>query len=222
MHPRPIVQVVKCQAPQRSQGPKSPLPKHSSPLIQTLIVPMSLSKRLCELRTGAYADPMEEFKQLPFETLCHMKVDFGKAHAGKSYLEMWHQEPGWVKWVVKTYEGSGKIEHKKFLWFVELMVGMEEKGMTPSAVLEEHTRVATQMPVAKAKARFQNVPRASHEAMAEMAAQDALAEMGETEAEEWINMVGDSQNEVIDALQARMLNVEGALTEILQHIRQEK
>ena len=105
---------------------------------------MSLSKRLAELRTGTYADPMAEFRQLPFEEMCNQKVDFGRAHAGKTYLQVWHQEPSWVKWIVKNYEGSDKLEHKKFLQFVELMVDMEEKGMTPTPsprVSLEHPRI---------------------------------------------------------------------------------
>eukprot|EP00435_Cladocopium_sp_Y103_P019157 s1780_g4.t1 len=184
---------------------------------------MSLSKRLGDLRTGAYADPMEEFRQMAFQDLCHQKVDFGRAHAGKSYLQVWHQEPSWVKWIVKTYEGSDKLEHKKFLWFIELMVGMEEKGMTPSAILEEHTRARAQMPIptmTKAKAKGQARP--SQELMVSMQAAEAEAEAAEIETEEWINMASmasDAQTEVIDALQARMLNLEGAMTEILQHIR---
>jgi len=97
---------------------------------------MSLSKRLENIQTGTYADPVQEFMKLSWEEMCNAKIDFGKAHAGKSYLTVWHTEPGWVRWVVKTYEGSGKSEHIRFLKFIELMIEMEEKGMTPTTLEE--------------------------------------------------------------------------------------
>ena len=175
---------------------------------------MSLSKRLSELRTGAYADPLAEFRQLPFEEMCNHKIDFGRAHAGKKYLEVWHQEPSWVKWFVKTYESSDKLEHRKFLQFIELMIEMEEKGTTPNYVLEQRDRARlTQMPVAKAKAKMSAQPRAS---------QDTLEQMfGEDYIEDWMEMNSGINTETIDALQARMLTMENAMTEILQHIRHE-
>eukprot|EP00435_Cladocopium_sp_Y103_P068450 s167_g31.t1 len=189
----------------------------------TLLNIMSLSKRLGDLRTGSYADPMESFRQMAFQDMCHQKIDFGRAHAGKSYLQVWHQEPAWVKWIVRTYEGSDKLEHKKFLWFIELMVGMEEKGLTPSAILEEHTRASTQMPIPSvaAKAKAKSFPRASPELLASMEAAEAEAAAAEIETEDWMEatMVCNAQSEVIDALQARMMNLEGAMSEILDHIR---
>ena len=97
---------------------------------------MSLSKRLENIQTGTYADPVQEFMKLSWEEMCNAKIDFGKAHAGKSYLTVWHTEPGWVRWVVKTYEGSGKSEHIRVLKFLELMIEMEEKGMTPTTLEE--------------------------------------------------------------------------------------
>ena len=45
--------------------------------------------------------------------------------------------------------------------------------------------------------------------------------MIEGDVEEWINMTSEPKHEIIDALRARMLNVENAPTEIVQHIRQD-
>ena len=98
---------------------------------------MSLSKRLSDLKTGSYGDPLAEFKAMPFEMMCNHQVDFGKAHLGKLYLNVWHQEQSWVRWVVKTYEGSMNLEPQKFMVFVELMVDMEEMEAHRAAAMEQ-------------------------------------------------------------------------------------
>ena len=94
---------------------------------------MSLSERIASPKTGTYGDPLAEFKELSLDDVCNQKADFGKAHLGKNYLSVWHQAPSWVGWMVKTYEGSQKIEHRKFLVFVEMMVQMEENRVTPTS-----------------------------------------------------------------------------------------
>ena len=38
---------------------------------------MSLSKRLSDLKTGSYGDPLAEFKATPFEMMCNQQIDFG-------------------------------------------------------------------------------------------------------------------------------------------------
>ena len=168
---------------------------------------MSLSKRLESLQSGASADVVQEFMKL--------SRDFGKAHAGKSYLTVWHSEPNWVRWVIKTYEGFTKREHRKFLKFIELMIEMEEKGATPTSIemLREHQ--ARQEPVMPLPAKAKAMPSQPVQET------DLLVHLAEGSQEEWINTSSDiSTDENIEALQARMSNVENALTEILNHVRQ--
>lgn len=127
----------------------------------------------------------------------------------------WHSEPNWVRWVVKTYEGSTKPEHRKFLKFIELMIEMEEKGATPTSIemLREHQ--ARQEPVMPLRTKAKAIP------CQPVQETDLLVHLAEGSQEEWINMSSDiSTDENIEALQARMTNVENALTEILNHVRQ--
>jgi hypothetical protein len=174
---------------------------------------MSLSKRLNALKTGSYGDPLAEFRGMPWEVMCNQKVDFGKAHLGKSYLTTWHQEPSWVRWVVKTYEGSQKIEHQKFMVFVELMVQMEEQGAIPTSI-EINTSPHMEQPpvIAKAKARPKSQPQQA----------DLFTHLSEEDVEEWMEMPPNENTEMINALQARMGFLENAMTEVLNHIRQEQ
>ena len=164
---------------------------------------MSLSQRPNNLQTGAYADQLAEFRQLTWEQMCNTKIDFGKAQAGKTYLQLWHNEVTWVRWFVKAYESSGKVEHMKFLTFVELMVEMEEKGMTPTPVETAASHAPMQAPI---------WPKA----------QDLLVNLEEPDVEEWMGMPSVEPTEMIDALQARMTNLENAMTEILGHIRRKQ
>lgn len=177
---------------------------------------MSLSKRLENIQTGAYADPVQEFMKLPWDEMCNAKIDFGKAHAGKSYLTAWHTEPAWVRWVVKTYEGSGKSEHIKFLKFVEAMIEMEEKGMTPTTLEEMEGFQGCQGPVMPLRAKAKAMPT--------QPAKDLMVHLGEeTQSEGWINMHSDiSTEENIEALQARMNHMEAAMMEILNHVRRDQ
>ena len=149
---------------------------------------------------------------MPWEVMCNQKVDFGKAHLGKSYLATWHQEPSWVRWVVKTYEGSQKIEHQKFMVFVELMVQMEEQGVTPPSIETNNPHHMEQQPLsAKAKARPKSQPQ-----------QVDLTHLVEEDVEEWMEMPPSENTEMIKALQARMGFLENAMTEVLNHIRNEQ
>ena len=181
---------------------------------------MSLSKRLENLKTGSYADPLQEFMKLSWTEMCNCKIDFGKAHAGKSYLTAWHMEPTWVRWIVKTYESSEKPEHRRFLKFVEMMIEMEEKGMTPTSI-EQHELQAPIGPTpSMMRAKAKAMPRVT-EGMEP--SPDMMVHLSETASvEDWIDMNSmPNTTENIEALQARMSNVENALTEILSHLRQE-
>ena len=180
---------------------------------------MSLADRsdrvLERSQTYAQGDSLEEFKSLSFEEKCQQTVTFGKTHVGKTYLDMYHHEPKWMKWFLRTYETSQKLDHLKLRHFVQIMVEQEEKGETPPTMTM--TEPSHQMPMfAKAKARPRD-PTSSHRLHEEM----TLHQEMEPEADEWsLASVNPESNEMITALQVRMGHVENAMTEILNHIRQ--
>ncbi len=64
-------------------------------------------------------------------TLAELKketIAFGTAHKGKSFQQVFDQRQPWVDWFTSTYEKSTKVEHRKFIRFVELILEEESKG----------------------------------------------------------------------------------------------
>ncbi|CAL1136285.1 unnamed protein product [Cladocopium goreaui] len=182
---------------------------------------MSLADRFDRVlersQTYAQGDSLEEFKSLSFEEKCQQTVTFGKTHVGKTYLEMYHNEPKWMKWFLRTYETSQKLDHLKLRHFVQIMVEQEEKGETPPTMTL--TEPSLQMPMfarAKARPRDQASSHRPHEEM-------TLHQEMEPDADEWsLASMNPESNEMITALQARMGHMENAMTEILNHIRELK
>lgn len=149
---------------------------------------------------------LEEFKALSFDEQCNTEVTFGKTHSGKKFLHVWHQEPRWLQWVLKTYEGSQKLDHLKLFHFVQVMLEQEEKGLTPK------TTIAKSKPKAMAKSSNQ-LPEPEVPA-------EILLQVPDDDEELWdLADSHQAQDETIDALQARMLNLENAVTEILTLLR---
>ena len=180
---------------------------------------MSLADRferaLERSQTYAHGNSLEEFKSLTFEEKCQQTVAFGKTHVGRTFLDMYLNEPKWMKWFLKTYDSSQKMDHQKLRHFVQIMVEQEERGETiPTMCTQEPS---LQMPmIAKAKARPRDrVPSPS------MAEEMAQPHMMQQDADEWsLASMAPESNEMITALQARMGHMENAMTEILNHIRQ--
>ena len=180
---------------------------------------MSLADRferaLERSQTYAQGDSMEEFKSLSFEEKCQQTVTFGKTHVGRNFLDMYHNEPKWMKWFLRTYESSQKLDHMKLRHFVQIMLEQEEKGETlPTLAM---TEPALQMPMfAKAKARPRDQAPVHH-LPEEMNQHQAM----QPDADDWsLASMAPEPNEMITALQARMGHMENAMTEILNHIRQ--
>lgn len=180
---------------------------------------MSLADRfervLERSQTYVQGDRLEEFKSLNFDEKCHHTVTFGKTHVGRSYLDMYHNEPQWMKWFLRTYDSSQKLEHQKLRHFVQIMVEQEERGETPSVL--GMPEPAMQMPmIAKAKARPRDrAPSPSTRA------ESAQHQVTPQDLDEWsMALMAPESHEMITALQTRMGRMENALTEILNHVRQ--
>ncbi|CAL1160047.1 unnamed protein product [Cladocopium goreaui] len=179
---------------------------------------MSLADRferaLERSQTYAHGNSLEEFKSLTFEEKCQQTVAFGKTHVGRTFLDMYLNEPKWMKWFLKTYDSSQKMDHQKLRHFVQIMVEQEERGETPPTMCIQEPSL--QMPmIAKAKARPRDrVPSPS------MTEEMAQHHMMHQKADEWsLASMAPESNEMITALQARMGHMENAMTEILNHIR---
>jgi hypothetical protein len=171
---------------------------------------MTLAERFArvqkQVQEPVLSDELETFKALSFEDQCNSVVTFGKSHVGKKFLEIWHQEPRWLQWVLKTFEGSTKLDHLKLFHFVQVMLEQEESGMNPKIDPKCNAK-----PKAKAKS-------SSRLPYPEIPVENLIST--EEDEELWdITSHQPAQHEEIEALQTRMLNVENALTEILTLLR---
>ena len=174
---------------------------------------MTLAERFARVQLAqdlTLNNELEVFKALPFADQCQTAVAFGKAHLGKKFLDVWHQEPRWLQWVLKNYEDSKKVEHLKLFHFVQVMLEQEETGIMPKPV----NKGSQAIPKAKAKGKSSHhMPETENHA-------EMVHHVPEEDEELWdITSNHQVQGEVIEALQARMLHVENALTEILTLLR---
>ena len=113
---------------------------------------MTLAERFARVQLAqdlTLSNELEVFKALPFADQCQTAVAFGKAHLGKKFLDVWHQEPRWLQWVLKNYEDSKKVEHLKLFHFVQVMLEQEETGIMPKPV----NKGSQAIPKAKAKGK---------------------------------------------------------------------
>ena len=175
---------------------------------------MSLSSRLDRVLAQGSTESVENFRKLSVEEMGQHKVTFGKSHIGKTFAEMWESEKGWIRWFSKTYGDSQKDEHKKILAYIEAMVAQHEMIYEMDPLLVDAQEVI--------QPRAKVMPKSK--AMPAMPASDMIPSSNVAE-DPWDVMDIRTQSsvenqEIIDALQTRVLNMENAIGEILNHIRQ--
>ena len=210
-------------SPWKVQGPSHCQPSSFRWFDQLTIVAMSLSSRLDRVLSQGNPESVESFRTLAAAEMGESKVTFGRAHVGRTNEEMWRSEKGWIRWFAKTYASSQKEEHQKLLIYIETMVNQHETlyDMTPMTARETNQEVIRPRPKGQPKSKAAASPAQV------MPMTSEIFEEGEA-WEPWDVMYNDvptaamisPQQEMIDALQSRVLNVENALTEILNHVRQ--
>jgi hypothetical protein len=173
----------------------------------------SLSSRLRALQIPA-TTTVESLEHLRLEDLAGETISFGQKHQGRSYLEAWEDQE-WVQFMINRYQGSTKESHRRFLRFVELKIEQLEQA--------QHVVPPRQ------HLSGQNRPKAQAKPMAKSLAtpislQDGIDDWDE-ESEMFIPVtttyVQGQTSEEVHALQTRMLNMENALTRVIQHIEEQ-
>jgi len=176
----------------------------------TTLPTMSLADRLSRVCTPAETgESLDAFKTLPLEQMDATPISFGKAHLGKTYRQVWDQEIRWVQWFVRTFEGSGKLEHQKLIHYVTMMVERVE--------LETESEFR-QLPQPKVKAKAKSMP--AHTVPIDPEAEEEEEAWLQAEMESMPTYMPENVNtENIHALQHRMSGVENAVGEILNLLR---
>ncbi|CAL1155270.1 unnamed protein product [Cladocopium goreaui] len=176
----------------------------------------SLSQRLKELQVPGETAKFD-FSHLSLSQLEETKVDFGQAHVGRTYREMWLNHQEWLLWFAGRYEKSGKESHQKILHYVQLMV---ERADVSGTRIPVHKGVPSSVKIEKLKAKAwpQKLAQPPNETISVWDATEMEEfEMYGDEIEAGMSVVaateGPSPN--VAQLEARMLSMENALSQIL-------
>lgn len=171
----------------------------------------SLSQRLRQLQIPA-TTTVEELDHLTLADLDSEVVAFGQKHAGKMFSETWGDQE-WVQFMINRYQKSTKESHRRYLKWVELKVESMEQGqmVVPPGTQRGCGRAgAKAKPMAKSLATPSNTSSLDGELEWDMEPEMlAHMTMGQTPY---------YQQEEMTALQARMLNLENALTRVIRHM----
>ena len=184
---------------------------------------MSLSNRLDRMLSSNTAADLDQFRQMTVQEMGQAKVTVGKTHMGRTFSEVWTEERTWAKWFTKAYQDSQKVEHQKFLIYVDKMVseheqtlGLPQMETSRQEIVQPRCKTA---PKAKAASRPAQVSPWMDTVSDfgtdpwDVMDPESLVEGGTLISHEEHN----TQN--IEDLQQRMMHVEGALMEILNHVR---
>jgi len=190
---------------------------------------MDLAQRLAKVQTKGNQE-VADLSHLTIDDLQDRVVDFGTKHKGHSFQHIWLEDQEWVKFMCSHYHKSQKSSHRLFLRYVELMVEqLENNGQVVEVTIPTSS---TQLPndvtlgypqvkaFAKAKMKPMNSQKTSGRVRSTEVVENPLEEeedWSEAEMIESFNQAAD-----IQTLQARMLNMENALQQIIQHITENK
>ena len=148
-------------------------------------------------------ESLETIMKMTFDELKGEKIDFGKAHMGRTYLEML-PETKYLTWFAKTFQHSRNPKHVKFLHFVA--ASREQVGGS-------RPRQSSRKSVAKPTAKSLAVPTTAPE----------IEEMPYPEDEDFENWEAINQtdhgNLELLQMQDRMQQMESLLHQVVEHLR---
>lgn len=152
---------------------------------------------------------LAEVMEMKFEDLKLQKIDFGKTHVGRTYMDML-TEPKYLTWFSRSYKDSQNVKHVKFLRFLQLHVEHQE--------------------IARASTKAKSVPKAKSKAKGYVMEPTYLPEelrvpdghpLPEEEEEfpSWETVHMDEANHMeMQELKDRMSNLESMLAQVVDHL----
>eukprot|EP00435_Cladocopium_sp_Y103_P028930 s892_g7.t1 len=156
----------------------------------------NLAERLkrMSIHDNAENDEIPKIMAMTLSELMEEKMDFGRAHLGKTYAEMIPQVK-YLQWFSENYKHSRKPCHVKLLRFIQLWVeDKEAKNVTSTPM----------MPKAKAKS-----PPSAHHVQIDLESEDE---------ELWDQVPSDNTMELME-MRDRMGQMETILQEVLGHLK---
>jgi len=154
-----------------------------------------LTARLKRLSIKESEDPnlIPSIMAMTLKELQDEKIEFGRAHIGKRFLDM-TTETKYMAWFTENYQHSRKPVHVKFLRFIQLWLGDQEK-VEPTA--------KSIMPKAKAK-----YPPMTGSAPIELDSDDDV----------WAQLPAENNLEMAE-MRSRMGQMEIVIQEVLEHLK---
>ena len=110
------------------------------------------------------------------------KIDFGSAHLGRTYSEMWEKEGKYVKWFQASYHSSNKVNHQKFIHYVSLRVTYAEHQLgLNSQDLQPSPSQRPLHPALKSKAKAKPIQEVTPQDLADLAEDESWEPVQEIE-----------------------------------------
>jgi len=193
---------------------------------------MSLAQRLQRVQEKIEV-PLAELEPMSIHQMEQLTINFGNTHKGKTYKEMWEKEQQWISWFVGHYGRSTKKDHRLFNRYVECMVERAEMSghrvpVLPSERdLDPHTgkgygkksptpKALTAKTKGKAQPPIGEIPEEALNDMQQLVNQ-GLIDPDEALEMESFEMIQEP-SPAIGHLESRMLNLENALSRVIQHL----
>ena len=209
LHPRPVNR-SQCLGP----SPWSPSCCAISPRIPVCFKMATLAQKMKARAQRANIETemqsLESFQKMSLSEMKQLTVDFGEKYRGQSYLTAF-QDSRWAEWFVNTYSKSTKINHQKFLMFVEKQLDAEA-GECPcpdkpypsqGKVTPEKIKLAVKPVIDPGLTEWDNV---SEENMPSSHVLDLQEQMS--------NMQANHHN-----MHQRMCGIENAVQDLITHIK---
>lgn len=178
----------------------------------------SLLQRLKSLHVEV-PETEEAFNQFSLLQLQEMKIDFGTAHKGKTYQQVWKDHQSWVKWFLEHYGQSKKPNHRRVIHYFALEIERCELTnqavpLKDVAIPETKSNLARPKPKSKGKAYPTEAPKGKTEWEQEWELQNL-----EMDPEDLIALQEENQSPEINQLNQRMSLMEDILNQIVQHLQ---
>ena len=127
-------------------------------------------------------DQFEAFKLLSLDEMGQTKIDFGSAHLGRTYSEMWEKETKYVKWFQASYHSSNKVNHQKFIHYISLRVTYAEHQLgLNSQDLQPSPSQRPLHPALKSKAKAKPIQEVTPQDLADLAEDESWEPVQEIE-----------------------------------------
>ena len=161
-----------------------------------------------------------EYLLMSMEELSSQVITLGKSHRGRTYLDLWEHESKYCEWFLSTYEKSTKIEHRRFIRFLEMKIKRAELELSlPDSTQKTSEDQGPIHPRAKVQAKSKMLAKSRPSIQPQDVIDLQEEEDPWTNLEDMESTVPEAVYSDVASLQSRMLTMESNLQEVINHLR---